>query len=114
MLHSLPAGKRFQSSKQSVIITKQHSLSACGIAAYWKFSSLLKGKATAKLKNLSRSTSQGPHNALALALNETQEDTNAFAVGLPTGVTLTGLRASVYFIRGEKKLAAQFGVRTLL
>ena len=74
----------------------------------------MKGKATAKLKNLSRSTSQGPHNALALALNETQEDTNAFAVVLPARVTLTRFRTSEYFICGEKKLAAQFGVRTLL
>ena len=75
----------------------------------------MKGKANkAKLKNLSRSTSRGSHHALALALDETKEDTEAFAVVLPARVSMAGLRTSVNLVCVEKKLAAQFGVRTLL
>ena len=49
-----------------------------------------------------------------MALDETHEDTNASAVVLPARVRLTGLRTSINLVCVEKKLAAQFGVRTFL
>ena len=102
LLHPLPAGERFQCLKQNAIISLREGLQQIRNSHLY-----LKGKATPTLKKpFSRSASQSSHDALALALDETQKSTNAFAVVLPARATMTRFRTSVNLVCVEKKLAA--------